>query len=102
MAAPLAGGAAVSVPDGVGATLVGAGPVGVASAVGAGGVVGGGVALGRLVGLGGCEGDGVRVGLGRTLRDGDGLTEGEAGRLVTGVTSTGLGVGSGRGGRTHR
>lgn len=102
MAAPLAGGPAVPVPVGVGAVPVGTGAVGVASALGAGGAVVDGVALGRLVRLGVCEGDGVRVGLGRSVREGDGFADGEAGRLVTGVTSIGPGVGSGRGGRTHR
>jgi hypothetical protein len=92
----------VGVTGGVGATLVG-GPVGVASALGgAGGAVVGGVAVGFPVGVGVFEGEGVRDGLGRTLRDGDGLTEGCDGVLVTGVTSTGLGEISGRGGRTHR
>jgi hypothetical protein len=100
VAAPLAGGVAVSVAvgAGVGATLVGAGAVGVASAVGADGVAVGAGALGRWLGLGVREG----VGLGRSVREGDGFADGEAGRLVTGVTSTGLGVASGRGGRTHR
>jgi hypothetical protein len=104
VAAPLAGGATVSVPlgaGGVGDTLVG-GAVGVASALGDGGTVGGGVALGRRVGLGVFDGEGVRVGLGRTLCEGDGFDEGRAGALVTGVTSTGLGDDSGRGGRIHR
>lgn len=108
MAAPPADGTTVSVAvgvsvtGGVGATLVG-GPVGVASALGGtGGAVVGGVAVGFPVGLGLFEGEDVRDGPGRTLRDGDGFAEGCDGVLVTGVTSTGLGEVSGRGGRTHR
>jgi hypothetical protein len=100
VAAPLADGTAV--PVGVGAALVGAGAVGVASVLGAAGAVVDGVPLGRPVGLGACEGDGVWVGPGRSVREGDGFGDGDAGRPVTGVTSIGPGVDSGWGGRTHR